>query len=95
MDFNLRFCRRYPFVECIVYTGDIDSSGDRILKKAENTFGITLPVRVKFVFLQSRSWVEAKRYPVLTLLGQSLGSMCLGLEALFRHVPDVYVDTMG
>ena len=32
---------------------------------------------------------------MLTLLGQSLGSVWLGYEALNTLVPDVYLDTMG
>ena len=35
------------------------------------------------------------RYPRLTLLGQSFGSVLLGMEAFLRLVPDVYFDTMG
>lgn len=42
-----------------------------------------------------RHWVEAKRYPCFTLLGQCIGSMLLGLEALCKFPPDVYIDTMG
>lgn len=38
--------------------------------------------RVKFVYLTKRRWVEADMYPLFTLLGQVLGSMWLGLEAL-------------
>ena len=86
---------RYPSMKCVVYTGDIGSSAEEILSKAEKTFGISLPLKIEFVFLHRRAWVEAKRYPVLTLLGQSLGSMILGLEALIRHPPDIFIDTMG
>lgn len=32
---------------------------------------------------------------MLTLIGQSLGSVWLGMEALKIIVPDVYIDTMG
>lgn len=39
--------------------------------------------------------MEASCYPVFTLLGQSLGSMVLGWEALMEFVPDLYIDTMG
>ncbi len=34
-------------------------------------------------------------YPRFTLLGQSLGSIYLGLEALEKLKPDVFIDTMG
>ena len=29
------------------------------------------------------------------MLGQSLGSIILGIEALLSHVPSIFVDTMG
>ena len=47
------------------------------------------------MYLNKRKWVEAKPYPFLTLLGQSLGSLVLGLEALWKFVPDIYIDSMG
>lgn len=34
-------------------------------------------------------------YPYFTLLGQSLGSIWLAMEALSAHQPDLYIDTMG
>jgi len=86
---------KYPDAKCVVYTGDCDATGDEILNKAHNTFGIKVKRKVHFVYLRSRFFVEAKNYPVLTLLGQSLGSVALGLEALLRCPPDIYVDTMG
>jgi alpha-1,2-mannosyltransferase len=39
--------------------------------------------------------VEAEKYPMFTLLFQSLGSMVLGFEALIKFQPDIYIDTMG
>ncbi|EDO34708.1 predicted protein [Nematostella vectensis] len=87
--------QRYNFVKCVVYTGDSNVSGPEILEKAKTRFNISLPGPVEFVFLKNRSWVEAARYPVFTLLGQSLGSVLLGWEALTSYVPDIYIDTMG
>lgn len=86
---------RYPDVRCVVYTGDCDASSHEILTKATQRFNITLPQPIHFVFLHSRRWVEAKKYPLFTLLGQSLGSLKLGMEALVSFVPDIYVDSMG
>lgn len=86
---------RYPNVKCIVYTGDTDSTGPEILNKARQRFNIVLPRPVEFIFLKRRNWVEASKYPIFTLLGQSLGSLFLGWEALLAHVPDIYVDSMG
>lgn len=47
------------------------------------------------MFLDKRSWVEAEKYPYFTLLGQSIGSMVLGMEAALKYPPDVFIDTMG
>ena len=45
--------------------------------------------------LARRHWVEAEYYPVFTMLGQSLGSLVLGAEALTAFVPTIFMDTMG
>lgn len=87
---------RYPDHHCVVYTGDFDVTGDSIIDNAAKRFNIKLSKStVHFVFLRRRNLVEAKPYPFLTILGQSIGSMILGLEALFKFVPTIYVDTMG
>ena len=82
-----------------MYTGDVDTNRVEILKKAKQSFNVVLPRTsqndLEFVFLHRRAWVEAAPYPLFTLLGQSIGSMVLGMEALLKFVPDVYIDTMG
>jgi alpha-1,2-mannosyltransferase len=79
-----------------VYTGDTDATPKQILSKCRNNFNITVdPKRVEFVYLNQRRWVEGERYPFLTLLAQSLGSIVLGFEALLKFQPDIYMDTMG
>lgn len=35
------------------------------------------------------------RYPVATMLFQSLGSIVVGIECLCRLSPDIYIDTIG
>lgn len=35
------------------------------------------------------------RYPVCTMLFQSLASVLVGLECILRFTPDIYCDTMG
>ena len=87
--------KRYNFVRCVVYTGDSYVSGEEILRKARQRFDICLPRPIEFVFLKKRRWVEASMYPYFTLLGQTLGSMILGWEALNCYLPDIFVDTMG
>ncbi|XP_068428476.1 GDP-Man:Man(3)GlcNAc(2)-PP-Dol alpha-1,2-mannosyltransferase-like [Clinocottus analis] len=86
---------RYPGISFVVYTGDQGVTGPQILEGARQRFNITLPRPPTFIFLQNRSLVEASFYPHFTLLGQSVGSMILGWEALAAFVPDLYVDSMG
>lgn len=52
---------------------------------------------VEFVLLTKRLWVEASQYPVLTLLGQAIGSMVLAADALLQRAraPMYVFDTMG
>lgn len=88
--------KRYSFVRCVVFTGDEEEIRPRdILNKVQERFGIVLSREVKFVYLKRRSWVEARRWPRFTMLGQSIGSVVLGFEALMTLSPHVYVDTMG
>ena len=86
-------------MRCVIYTGDVDASREQILERAHQRFNISLPRDgpddIHFAFLHRRQWVEASRYPVLTLLGQSLGSLVLGWEALLSCIPDVFFDSMG
>lgn len=85
---------RYKNTHCIVYTGDA-SPGLDILEKAEKCFDIKLQKNIEFVYLKHRSIVEAKHYPYFTLLCQSIASLVLGFQAALKHVPDIYIDTMG
>lgn len=79
-----------------IYTGDTDVSSEQILRNVTKVFNFILDEsNIDFVFLRKRYWVEAKRYPHFTLLGQSLGSMVMGLEALLQYQPDIFIDTMG
>ncbi|XP_078478614.1 LOW QUALITY PROTEIN: GDP-Man:Man(3)GlcNAc(2)-PP-Dol alpha-1,2-mannosyltransferase-like [Lampetra planeri] len=86
---------RYPGISFVVYTGDQGVTGEQILEGARLRFNISLPRPVTFIFLHHRTLVEAESYPHFTLLGQSVGSMFLGWEALVTFVPDLYVDSMG
>jgi len=92
-------CCRYKHLRCVIYTGDIDASREQILERARQRFNISLPRDgpddIHFAFLRRRQWVEASRYPFLTLLGQSVGSLVLGWEALLTCIPDVFFDSMG
>lgn len=35
------------------------------------------------------------RYPIATMIGQSVGSMIVGLECILRFPPDIFFDTTG
>lgn len=78
-------------IKITIYTGDVDAKPKTILTKARNTFNVAVNEdKVDFVFLTRRNWVEAEKYPYFTLLGQSLGSVWLGLEALLKHQPGMF-----
>lgn len=83
----------------MIYSGD-SATPQQILEKANNRFSIDLrryldSGEICFVFLRYRVWVEASSWPRFTMIGQSLGSIMLGLEALWKYIPDIYVDSMG
>jgi len=88
--------QRYPNALCAVYTGDHDASKEQILTNVRNRFNIHLaPARICFLYLSTRDWVLASRWPHFTLLGQSLGSLVMGWDAFNLLAPDIYIDTMG
>lgn len=90
--------REWPLVRIIIYTGDPVRSkpSHKIIEKAVNRFGIDLPQeRIEFVRLRLRTLIEATTWPRFTLLGQCLGSLLLGAEALLRARPHILFDTMG
>jgi alpha-1,2-mannosyltransferase len=62
----------------------------------QDRFNITLhPPTLHFLYLSTRHYVLATTYPHFTLLGQSLGSLILALDAFNLLVPDIFIDTMG
>jgi glycosyltransferase involved in cell wall biosynthesis len=84
-------------VQILIYTGDTDSA-QTILDKTRERFGVDFDdgkVPPTFVRLRRRRWIEAARWPRFTMIGQSLGSMVLALEAVFAFTPDVFIDTTG
>ncbi|KAG0368126.1 hypothetical protein BC939DRAFT_393814 [Gamsiella multidivaricata] len=88
--------QKYPHVISVVYTGDTDVDKESILERVRTRFNIELdPALVGFEFLKKRSWVENATWPRFTLIGQSIGSIVLGWEALQCVVPDIWIDTMG
>jgi hypothetical protein len=53
------------------------------------------PHNSQVVHLYKRKWIEETTYPHFTMIGQSLGSMYLGWEALCKFTPLYYFDTSG
>lgn len=86
---------RYTDVDFVIYTGDQGVTGEQIVDGARRRFNIHLPRPVRFIYLKHRLLVEASLYPHFTLLGQSIGSLLLGWEALTAFTPDLYIDSMG
>ncbi|KAF2399061.1 UDP-Glycosyltransferase/glycogen phosphorylase [Trichodelitschia bisporula] len=87
---------RYPRAVCVVYTGDHELSKEALISRVRDRFNITLnPSTLHFLYLSTRSYVLPSSYPHFTLLGQSLGSLILALDALILLVPDIFIDTMG
>jgi alpha-1,2-mannosyltransferase len=88
--------KRWPRAVCVVYSGDYDVGKAAVIKRVQNSFGITLhaPTLV-FLYLSTRHLVLAGTYPRFTLLGQSLGSLAVAYDAFGLVVPDIFVDTMG
>ncbi|KAL7918639.1 glycosyltransferase family 4 protein [Trichoderma austrokoningii] len=87
---------RWPKAKCFVYTGDHDVPKDAIIARVKHRFNIQLHApTVQFLYLSKRNWVLASRWPVFTLLGQSLGSIVLAWDAFSLMVPDIFIDTMG
>ncbi|TKR68209.1 hypothetical protein L596_024223 [Steinernema carpocapsae] len=77
----------------VVYTGD-DATPNEILAKAQRSFNLDTR-RVEFVYLSCRTIVDAKWYPIFTMIFQAFGGLVLGIEALCKFTPGVFIDSMG
>ncbi|KAI9474450.1 alpha-1,2-mannosyltransferase alg11 [Coemansia mojavensis] len=85
---------KYPFIVSVIYSGD-NIDRDALLGNVKAKFGLDInPNTVYIVELKWRSWVDHK-YPRLTLMMQSIGSLMLAAEAIHQFVPDVFIDTVG
>lgn len=70
--------------------------GKDILKEARDRFGIQVrDDQVEFVWIWSAWMLSEKWYPMMTMLGQSLGGALVAAEAMLRKRCRVVVDTMG
>jgi len=80
----------------VVYSGDSDVGAAAIVAKAQERFGVDLSsAGVEFCFIGSRTLLDPARYPVMTMVGQSLGGMLCVAECVARCPPEVFIDTMG
>lgn len=86
---------KYDNLKIYIYTGDLDADRHKILSNVEKVFNIEIEDNIEFIYLFKRKWIESDKYPYFTLLGQSLGSVWLGYEAMTLLQPDIFIDTMG
>lgn len=81
---------------CLVYTGDHDVDKDAILENVKNRFNLPLhSPRITFLYLSTRDYLLASKWPYFTLLGQSIGSLIVAWDAFNLMAPDIFIDTMG
>ena len=79
----------------MIYTTDTEAP-EVIFQKTKELFGIDLNnTNILFCYLARKKWMEAKTYPVLTLLGQFWGSFLVTEEALRKFPVKVMIDTHG
>lgn len=81
-----------------IYTTSTEVEPLAILDKAQAKFnvGVLDSRRIVFVYLRKfGKYIDGAYWKHFTLIGQLLGSMLLGLEAMFELSPDVWVDTQG
>ena len=80
---------------CLIYAASTHSNV-QTLAIVKDQFGILIDKdRVKFLPLKTWRFLEAKRYPRLTLILSCLGSMVTGWEALTVYRPQIMIETVG
>ncbi|KAJ2744072.1 asparagine-linked glycosylation protein [Coemansia sp. BCRC 34301] len=85
---------KYPYIVCVIYSGDAISRDD-LLRNVSAKFGMSIsPETVYIVDLSKRWWIDYK-FPRLTLVMQSIGSLVLASQAMHLFCPDVFVETVG
>ncbi|KAA0202197.1 hypothetical protein HAZT_HAZT004709 [Hyalella azteca] len=88
---QLKLCTK----DCIIYSGDRVADETEVREHVMERFNITLSRRVTFVNISTRPLLEARYYPRFTMMLQAIGSFFVGIEALARYRPEVFIDTMG
>lgn len=95
--------RKYPKYGIYIYTKTNKDQEDtfRILLKVRELFKIDLISdrdvidKLEFVPLRFAGLIEARCYPFLTLFFQNFMSMLVALEAAYKFVPEIYMETIG
>lgn len=87
--------KRYSFILCVIYTADPVDKKESVIDGVKKTFNIELPRPVEFIHLRSTGALNLKMWPLSTLLGQSIASMWVGMEAFSSFIPNVFFDTTG
>ena len=87
--------KRYSFILCVIYTADPVDKKVEVINSVKKTFNIDLPRTVEFIHLRSTGALNLKMWPLSTLLGQSIASMWVGMEAFSSFIPNVFFDTTG
>lgn len=94
--------KKYPNYTIYIYSHkNIHDDTLRILQKVRDLFRIDLISNrnvidnLEFVPLRCSPWLEAKRYPILTLFFQNFMSIFVALEAAYRIAPEIYFETIG
>lgn len=80
-------------LDVVIYCQESDEN--IIRESVKHNFDITLDKDVRFVRLKMTKLLDPELYPFLRIVGQSLGSIILSLEALWKFRPDFYFDTSG
>ncbi|KAK6059082.1 hypothetical protein COOONC_03293, partial [Cooperia oncophora] len=81
----------WPNLQFVVYSGDYDATKEQILLKAKQRFGITVdPKNVPILVDLEQTYILR-----FTLYWQTLAGFVLGLEALLKLNPEVFIDSMG
>ena len=85
-------------LQIIIYSRNGEAHKLRILEEVKQRFSIDLSMhmsKITFIKIISTFLLEPKLYPVATMMFQSLASVLIGIECIFRLTPDIYFDTMG
>ncbi|KAJ2907916.1 asparagine-linked glycosylation protein [Coemansia aciculifera] len=85
---------KYPYIVSVIYSGD-SLTRDQLLRNVEDKFGLSINPETIYVVELSRRWWVSYKFPRLTLVMQSLGSVVLASQAINAFCPDVFVETVG